>query len=63
MRNPSRDCLNFLHAVWKHAGYFFLQNMENPGACMEAFCRITMQSPIFDLKSKTIPLLHRRCMS
>ena len=30
--SPSRDCLNFLHAAWKHAGYFFLQNMENSGS-------------------------------
>ena len=21
--NPSRDCLNYLHAAWKHAGLFF----------------------------------------
>ena len=25
-----------------------------------AFCRITMQPPLFELKLKTIPLLHRR---
>ena len=30
--DPSRDCLNFLHAAWKHAGLFFLQNMENSGS-------------------------------
>ena len=30
---PSRDCLNVLHAVWKHAGYFFKKkNMENSGS-------------------------------
>ena len=27
---------------------------------METFYRITMQPPLFDLKLKTIPLLHRR---
>ena len=27
---------------------------------METFCRITMQPPLFELKLKTIPLLHRR---
>ena len=27
---------------------------------METFCRITMQFPLFQLKLKTIPLLHRR---
>ena len=26
---------------------------------METFCRITMQPPLFELKLKTIPLLHR----
>ena len=27
---------------------------------MEAFCRITMQLSLFELKLKTFPLLHRR---
>ena len=27
---------------------------------METFCRITMQLPLYQLKLKTIPLLHRR---
>ena len=27
---------------------------------METFCRITMQPPLYELKLKTIPLLHRR---
>ena len=27
---------------------------------MEAFCRITMQPSLFELKLKTIPLLHYR---
>ena len=27
---------------------------------METLCRITMQPPLFELKLKTIPLLHRR---
>ena len=50
---PSRDCLNFLHAAWKHAGYFFYKTTKNPGACMETFCRIRMQPPLFELKLKT----------
>ena len=24
--DPSRDCLNFLHAAWKHAGLFFTKH-------------------------------------
>ena len=27
---------------------------------MEAFCRITMKPPLFELKQKTIPFLRRR---
>ena len=27
---------------------------------METFCRITMQLPLFELKLKTMPLLHHR---
>ena len=27
---------------------------------METFCRIKMRPPLFELKLKTIPLLHRR---
>ena len=27
---------------------------------METFCRITMQTPLFELKLKTFPLLHHR---
>ena len=56
---PSRDCLNVLHAAWKHAGYFFYKTWKIPGLCMETFCRITMQLPLFQLKLKTIRL-HRR---
>ena len=33
--NSSRDCFNFLHAAWKRAGNFFLQNMENSGSLHE----------------------------
>ena len=59
--NPSRDCLNFLHAAWKHAGLFFFYKTWNiPGSCMETFCRITMQLPLFQLNLKTFPLLHHR---
>ena len=29
---PTRDCVNVLHAAWKHASYFFLQNMKNSGS-------------------------------
>ena len=27
---------------------------------METFCRITMQPPLFEIKLKTFPTLHRR---
>ena len=54
---PSRACLNFLHAAWKH---FFYKTWKIPGACMETFFKITMQLPLFQLKLKTFPLLHHR---
>ena len=40
---PSRECLNFLHAAWEHAGYFLYKTWKIPGTCMETFCRITLQ--------------------
>ena len=40
--------------------YFFIENMKNQGACMETFCRNIMQLPLFEVKLKTIPILHRR---
>ena len=39
---------------------FFYKRWKIPGACVETFCRITMQPPLFELKLKTFPLLHRR---
>ena len=39
---------------------FFYKAWKTPGACMETFCRITMQLPLFQLKLKTFPLLHHR---
>ena len=57
---PSRDCLNFLHAAWKHAGLTFYKTWIIPGACMETFCGRTMQPPLFELKVKTFTFLHHR---
>ena len=37
-----------------------LQNMENSGSLHGNIFRIKMQPPLFELKRKTIPLLHRR---
>ena len=56
INNPSLDCLDFLHAAWKHACYFS-QNMENSGTCMETLYRITIQPPLFELEPKTFPIL------
>ena len=33
--DPSRGCLNFLHAAWKYAGYYFYKTWKFPGAWME----------------------------
>ena len=57
--DPSRDCLNFLHAAGNMQANFFYKTWKNPGACMKTFCKITMQPPLFGLKLKTFPLLHR----
>ena len=35
---------------------FFYKIWKIPGACMETFCRITMQLPLFQLKLETFPL-------
>ena len=56
--HPSRGCLNFYMLLGNIT--FSLQNMENSGACLDKFCRITMQPTQFELKLKTLPLLHRR---
>ena len=56
---PSRECLKFLHAAWKNAGILFYKTWKIPGACMETFCRTARQPPLFELKLKTFPLLHR----
>ena len=37
---------------------FFYKTWKIPGPCMETFWRITMQPSLFELKLKTIPLLH-----
>ena len=47
---PSRDCLNFLHAAWKMQANFSCKTWKIQRACMEQFCRITMQLPLFQLK-------------
>ena len=54
--DPSRGCLNFLHAAWKYAGYYFFTKHENflePE--WKTFCRITMQPPLFEVKLKNHP--------
>ena len=56
---PSQDCLNFSHGNMQ-ANFFFYKTWKIPGACMETFCRITMQPPLFELKLLTIPLLRHR---
>ena len=48
-RSPSQDCLKFLQATWKHAGYFFHKTWKIQGACMEQFGRITMQLQLIQL--------------
>ena len=58
--DPIRDCLNFLHAPRKHAGQFVSQNMENSGNIHRNIFRTTTQRTLFELKLKTLPLLHRR---
>ena len=53
--------MTFLHAAWKHADNFYLQNVNYKiqGAYMETFCRITMLPPLFELKLKKFPLPNR----
>ena len=36
---------------------FFYKTWKIPGACMETFCRITIQPPLFELKLKTFNFL------
>ena len=55
--NSSRDCLNFYMLHGNMQAIFLTWKIS--GACMKTFCRITMQPPLFELKLKTIPHLHR----
>ena len=46
MNYPSRVCLNFLHAAWKHAGYFLLQNIERRDPAWKHFVEYDAASTI-----------------
>ena len=62
MEYPSRDCLKLLHAAKKHAGEFSTKHGKFREHTWKHFVG-SVQHPLFELKLKTFPLLHRRDLS